>query len=71
MGWCGGTDIFDSVVEGLLQDHSRHEIIVALIKALELSDWDCQSDSEFYDDPCVQVAFKEVREECKEKQHRQ
>lgn len=64
MGWCSGTDIFDAVMEeleiGTLSDVDKLRILKALIKALGDKDWDCESDSYFYNYPLVKKAFKQV-----------
>lgn len=61
MGWCSGTDVFDSIVSELLKKKpNRLEIIKALIKALWYQDWDCELDSCYYDHPLVRKAFKEL-----------
>jgi hypothetical protein len=62
MGWCSATSIFDSVCEGLLSDQpkSKKEVLKELIVALEDGDWDCQTESEFYDNPLVQEVMREL-----------
>ena len=59
MGWCSGTQIFDSVVGALLKKTKRteEEVISDLVDALEDMDWDCQQDSAFWDDPIVRRVF--------------
>jgi hypothetical protein len=58
MGFCSGTDIFDPVVETVLDttlsDEDKFIVIYALADSLENHDWDCQQDSYFYDHPVVQ-----------------
>lgn len=65
MGWCSATDIFDSmayhvIVESAVAEDSKYQILLTLAKSLEEDDWDCQSDSVWYDDPLVQKVFKEL-----------
>jgi hypothetical protein len=61
MGWCSGTEIFDAVVEDLLNpDLSKEDIIYNLILTLEGRDWDCQMESEYYDHPIVKKLFEEA-----------
>lgn len=67
MGWCSATDIFDSVVGFILErietDEDRdeaREVIKKLAEVLEDNDWDCESDSDYWDDPLVQEIFKEI-----------
>ena len=64
MGWCSGTDIFDPVVNKVLQqdidDKQKTKIIIALIEALQEHDWDCESDSDYWEHPLVRKAFKKI-----------
>ena len=62
MGWCSGTRIFDAVCEGLLaeQPKDKKEALRELIVALEDGDWDCQSESKFWDNPLVQEVMREL-----------
>ena len=64
MGWCGGTEIFDKLVGKILDikadDDTKINLIRILVVALEDQDWDCQSDSDYYDNPLVYFAFTEI-----------
>lgn len=62
MGWCNGTEIFDVVCAGLLEDPpaSKEEILKDLIEVLEDEDWDCQNESAYFEHPLVQAAFKDL-----------
>jgi len=60
MGWCSATYIFDQVVKALKEDGDKKDAITQLIVALEDGDWDCQADSDYYDDPEIQEIFKEL-----------
>ena len=61
MGWCSGTKIFDRVVEALLnEEQSQHDRIRAVIQAFENADWDCQSDSAYWEHPIVSKVFDEL-----------
>lgn len=61
MGWCSGTDVFDTVVKDvLINKASKEQIIRNLIIALEDKDWDCHQDSDYYDNPKVQKIMKEL-----------
>lgn len=64
MGWCSGTEIFDDVtgmvIDQDLEDKEKYAIIKRLVISLENGDWDCQSDSEYYDHELVQSVFKEL-----------
>lgn len=64
MGWCSGTEAFDPVVNKVLQqdieDNQKITIVIALIKALQNMDWDCESDSDYWEHPLVRKAFKKA-----------
>lgn len=57
MGWCSGTEIFDEIVVAVndigLSRPKQRVILEALRDVMENHDWDCQPDSEFYDDEFV------------------
>lgn len=68
MGRCSATDVFDPVVKTILYgadlgDHQKLIILKSLIDALEEYDWDCQSDSEYFDHELVRQAFMEIHSE--------
>lgn len=64
MGWCSATEIFDTVADVVLRevqdDGIRISVLYKLAVALEQHDWDCQSDSCFYDHPLVERVFKQL-----------
>lgn len=62
MGWCSATIIFDNVCDSLLSENpiSKKEMLKRLIMQLEDGDWDCQEESEYFDDPLVAEIFKEL-----------
>ncbi len=61
MGWCGGTVVFDSVVEALLDPSTdKKYAIKSLIEALEDMDWDCQNESDYWNHPLVKECFIEL-----------
>jgi organic radical activating enzyme len=63
MGWCSGTDIFDSVAEILLTGGdplNRKKILKVLMEALEDQDWDCHYDSKFISNPVVREILAEL-----------
>ncbi len=71
MGWCSGTDVFDPVAKKILEmpqlkAKTKIELLKVLIEALEHKDWDCESDSAYYDNPLVQLAFEELHPEWQE-----
>jgi hypothetical protein len=61
MGWCSGTYIFDAVAKVLLDDKpvDKKAMLITLIDALEDGDWDCHSESAYWDNPIVREAMKE------------
>ncbi len=62
MGWCSGTGIFDAMASVLLdgQEHDKKAVLKSLWDILEDSDWDCQSESVYYDHPLVQEIIHEL-----------
>lgn len=65
VGWCSGTSIFDGVMKYLLVDSNLSEatklsLIRELVISLEDQDWDCQSSSDYWNDPLVQKVFVEL-----------
>ena len=73
MGWCSGTDVFDTVCEAMLNPKNINvdpntglivsntkEVLKKVITELEEMDWDCQEDSEFWESPIVQEIFKNL-----------
>jgi hypothetical protein len=64
MGNCSATEIFDRVIDALIGKRGCLRTgIKELILALEDDDWDCQQDSEWYDNPLVNSIFKEIHPE--------
>lgn len=61
MGWCGGTKIFDKVIEALREakvtDEQFKTVIVDLNGVLEDQDWDNLCESDYYDDPQIKDIF--------------
>ena len=60
MGWCGGTEIFDTVVGDVLEEKSKEEIIKNLLNALTDNDWDTVDESFYFNDPIVLEVIKET-----------
>ena len=62
MGWCSGTQVFDNVVEAILTDKSANQkkLIKELIRALWELDWDCEQESEYWDNPVVKEVFMKL-----------
>lgn len=61
MGWYGGTQIFDTLVEALREakvtDKQFKTILVDVNEALECQDWDNLGESDYYDDPQIKDIF--------------
>ncbi len=56
MGWTGGTEIFDSVVEATINyipENKQREVYKDVIGVLEGGDWDTQCESEYADHPVI------------------
>lgn len=53
MGWCSATNIFDTVIEAAYKLQPDDKAMIAFAKTLrdvlENGDWDCQQESDFYD----------------------
>jgi hypothetical protein len=65
MGWCSGTEIFDNICSELLtadgvKQVDVPELIHVLVLILQSHDWDCEQDSEYFDNPVVQKVMKEL-----------
>ena len=64
MGWCSGTDVFDnvckSVLESAIPEADQYRVLHELANQLEDQDWDCQSDSVYYDHPLVQKIMRDL-----------
>lgn len=80
MGWCSGTDVFDIICEAMLDPENKSinpdtfvvtsdtkSVLKRIIVELEEMDWDCQKESEFWEQPIVQEAFKELHPDWFEK----
>lgn len=67
MGWCSGTYIFDDVCAEILKrvhdPKLQHDLVLVLVRALEDQDWDCESESKFWDNPVVRKAMKRLNPE--------
>lgn len=63
MGWCSApTDLFDWVSGFALStdkpDDEKYTLLVKVAGVLEGEDWDCQRDSNDWEDPIVQRVFR-------------
>jgi len=58
------TELFDLVVGKVLENNmDTSDFLTELVELLELLGWDTQENSEYYDNPEVREAFKEVHPE--------
>jgi hypothetical protein len=65
MGWCSGTEVFDAVLNEILDvkelsDKRKKKIIEVLVDVLKDQDWDCEPDSEYWDHPLVRSVFMDL-----------
>jgi len=65
MGWCSATEIFDTVASAVLSDKplDKKEVLMVVAEALRDMDWDCEQDSDYWDDPIVREIFMELEPE--------
>ena len=65
MGWCSGTQIFDDVAGQILDkdEIDVKEVLTSLIQSLQYMDWDCESDSAYWEHPVVREIFMELEPE--------
>ena len=62
MGWCSGTEVFDAVAGALLDDKpvDKKTVLKNLIETLQDKDWDCESDSDYWEHPIIREIFIEL-----------
>ena len=58
MGWCSGTDVFDKMYEHILKLGKADTVGIVkalqdLIEVLHDNDWDCESDSKYWNRMCT------------------
>lgn len=61
MGWCSGTSIFDSMMEIVLEyvpEDKQMEVAEKIAEPLWDGDWDCESDSEYWNSHLVHIMHK-------------
>ena len=65
MGWCSATEIFDTVASAVLSDKplDKKEVLMVVAEALRDMDWDCEQDSDYWDDTIVREIFMELEPE--------
>lgn len=65
MGWCSGTEIFDQMCKVILSEEpiDKKAVIESLIYSLWDGDWDCESDSDYWDNEIVREVFTKLRPE--------
>lgn len=70
MGWCGGTEIFDNVIDTMISMEDKDycylnlpaamNIVECLYKSLIDQDWDNIDESKYYDTDWVRKSIKRV-----------
>jgi len=64
MGWCSGTRAFDASIEAAIDAGVKGakliDFAVHVMGVLEDMDWDCHSESDYYDHPTIRLAFQQV-----------
>lgn len=68
MGWCSGTEVFDLVYKSYLDlsivdTVKLVKMVEELIKILDENDWDCHSDSIYWNDAVVVQARHNINPE--------
>ena len=61
MGWGGGTEIFDTVAEVILEADNEidcEKLLTNLYNVLRDHDWDVVDESSYYDDPYIREILK-------------
>ena len=68
MGWCNGTEIFDTIADVILSDKKidKKETLKIIITALQDADWDCIEESRYIDHPLVKESLVEIDPDWKE-----
>jgi predicted SpoU family rRNA methylase len=66
MGWCSGTRIFDAAVREVVDRYGVNEFTLdfanKMRNLLEEFDWDCVSESVFFNDPDFKEIFPEAKD---------
>lgn len=62
MGWCSGTEVFDSVASALLDEEGKdvEEVLSQLYIVLRDKDWDCVNESAYYEHPIVRGIIEKL-----------
>jgi len=66
MGWGGGTEIFDTVAESVLDEDGMKpeidvdELLTNLFNVLRDHDWDVVNESSYYEHPTVREVIEEI-----------
>ena len=69
MGWCSGTELFDSICECIFEEtksEDKKKLIKTIIDKFWNMDWDCEYDSAYFNHPIVKQAFIELDSKYKE-----
>ncbi len=57
MGWCSGTYVFDEIAKAYLEDKNPTELMIAVGKAMQNADWDCEYDSDYFNDSRMEAIW--------------
>ena len=63
MGWCSATEIFDKVLSEIdheVNDEVFSKVAMILGSALQNQDWDCESDSDYWEDERLKKVWSEL-----------
>lgn len=65
MGWCSGTNVFDAICDIVLSEKpvDKKAVVKHIIRVLQDMDWDCESDSNYWEHPVVREVFREINPE--------
>ena len=62
MNWCSAANIFDPVVEVLLDEEGfdKETLIKTLISVLQEMGWNCEPASDYWEHPLVKKCFEDM-----------
>lgn len=61
MGWCSATEIFDSILDAVVDyvpEDRMGSVVEQIARPLWDGDWDCEYDSKYFDSHLVHVMHK-------------
>lgn len=64
MGWCSTTGIFDEVMDAVIPyipEDKVNEVMLQVAKPLWEGDWDCESDSRYWNSHLVHIMHERGR----------